>query len=69
LIQKVFVPLCSMNVGGFELCRKYLDLCARPQRGTKDEIFDVIGAAPDAERLEKMRKRMKEVGLKPLPKR
>lgn len=25
LIQKVFVPLCSMNVGGYELCRKYLD--------------------------------------------
>lgn len=69
LIQKVFVPLCSKNVGGYELCRKYLDLCARPPRGTKDEILDVIGAAPDAERLEKMRKRMKEVGLKPLPKR
>lgn len=68
LVRRVFIPLCGKSVGGYELCRKYLDLCRRPPRGTKNELLDALGAAPDKKRLDKMRLRMKEVGLKPLPK-
>ncbi|MDX6636264.1 MAG: hypothetical protein QOF06_2467 [Solirubrobacterales bacterium] len=68
LIQEVFVPLCGLNVGGYELCRKYLSLCKRPPRGTKEEILSALNHAPDLRRLKKMRHRMKEVGLRPLPK-
>lgn len=68
LIQEVFVPLCGLNVGGYELCRKYLVLCQRPPRGTKEQILAALNQAPDLRRLKKMRHRMKEVGLRPLPK-
>jgi hypothetical protein len=68
LIRRVFVPFCRRNVGGYEACRRNLDLCAPPPRGSKPEILNALAAAPDSDRLDMMRRRMKEVGLRPLPK-
>lgn len=68
LIREVFIPFCVMNIGGYEMSRRYLDLCKRPPRGTKEEILEALAKAPDPKRLEKMRKRMKGIGLRPLPK-
>ena len=35
LIRKVFMPLCEHGVGGYELCRRYLNLCKEPPRGPR----------------------------------
>jgi hypothetical protein len=68
LIRKVFIPLSAMGVGGYELCRKHLELCAEPPHGTKSELIEALSKAPDKDRGKRMAKRLEGLDLRPTKK-
>ena len=64
LIRKVFMPLCEHGVGGYELCRRYLNLCKEPPRGTKAMLVEILSkGAPRPELARKMQRRRRDLGL------
>lgn len=64
LIRQVFMPLCEHGVGGYELCRRYLDLCEEPPRGTKTKLLELLSkTAPNPELACKMERRRRALGL------
>jgi Cdc6-like AAA superfamily ATPase len=65
LIRKVFIPLVGENAGAYDIARRHLDLCADPPHGTKGELIEALGKAPDKKRGKQMVARMKQLGIAP----